>query len=506
MKKKIIYFVCSVLILASCIGCRGYLVYKPQKKISVPLDKITELKKIKIVIDNYHIKNQRYSERLVQQIMLSLNNSFRDVSICASCTQKSDVIYIVPKEFKVGQREIPALIENSKEFRVGFREMTSTIEVVYNADREIFQCTGKIKYILEEHPILEMLLGPFVFLETLLSIPITIVLLPLILDETTGIYKISINNAIFISKIKDIGIDLHNKLLSSTKFQKFANTIKVQQTKPALIEIKPEYTDYNSIIPNNSIDAGESSQINITLTNKGEGTAYNVVLKSNTTDNKVNLQNNIEIGDIYTGESKNAIIPLKADLTLQSGKAAIEIQAKEKRGYDSKKVKLTISKAALKIPNLTIASYKINDSNTGLAKGNGNSIPENGETIELIPLINNTGDGKAVNVDLKIISINNELTIEKETTTIPQILPSKKVTGNLVFSIPRNFNDNKINIDIQTTDVRGVSTAKKTIEIRTETYQPIIAYQYKLIDDNHNGFLENGEEGEIEIQPVNNGK
>ncbi|KPA16631.1 Peptidase C14, caspase catalytic domain protein, partial [Candidatus Magnetomorum sp. HK-1] len=187
-------------------------------------------------------------------------------------------------------------------------------------------------------------------------------------------------------------------------------------------------------------------------------------------------------------------------------KAAIEIQAKEKRGYDSKKIKLTISKAALEKPNLSIISYKINDSNTGLAKGNGNSIPENGETIELIPLINNNGAGKAVNVDLKITSINNELTIQKETITIPQILPSKKVTGNLVFSIPRYFKGNKINIDIQATDVRGVSTAKKAIEIRTETYQPIIAYQYKLIDGNHNGFLENGEEGELEIQPVNNGK
>jgi hypothetical protein len=377
--------------------------------------------------------------------------------------------------------------------------MSCSIKVLYNTKSEKFQCLGRAK----EHPLFVLLLFPVYEAEVIISFPFTL-LFSAIYGEP--IFDINSKKATINAFSKDISIDLHNQLRSSINFQNFANTIKLQQTKASLIEIKPEFSDHNSIIPNNCIDAGENSQIDITLTNKGEGTAYNVILTANTNDNKVNLQNNIKIGDIHTGELKNAIIPLKANLSLQSGKASIDIQAKEERGYDSKKVKLTISKAALEKPNISITSYKINDSKTGLAKGNGNSIPENGETIELIPLINNTGSGNAVKVDLKITSINNELTIQKGTTTIPQILPSKKVTGNLVFSIPRNFKDNKINIDIQATDVRGVSTAKKAIEIRTETYQPIIAYQYKLIDNNHNGFLENGEEGELEIQPVNNGK
>jgi hypothetical protein len=486
MKKIIIYFVCLFFILGSNFGCSPYLLYTYKKNYLKPKDR-HKYANIKIVIDVKGIKDLNNGQRLIKKMISVLRYSFENVSTCTSCLPKRNTIYILPKKF---------IQKNPK--------INSNIEVFYNSKSETFSCSGKAIELPNKYPITNLLFlsfFPVMFSEVVISFP------PIIL--TGGRYKgvfSSLESASLNAMYKDISIDFHNKLLSSSGFQNFANTIKVQQTKPALIGINIEYSDRKSIIPNNIIDAGENSQINITLTNKGEGTAYNVKLTANSNDNKVNIQNNMKIGDINTGESKNTIIPLKADLSLQSGKSTIEIQAKEKRGYDSKKVKLTISKAALEKPNLSIISYKINDSNTGLAKGNGNSIPENGETIELIPLINNTGAGKAVNVDLKITSINNELTIQKETSTIPQILPSKKVTGNLVFSIPRNFNDNKINIDIQATDVRGVSTAKKSIVIMTETYQPIIAYQYKLIDNNHNGFLENGEEGELEIQPVNNGK
>ncbi|KPA17554.1 membrane protein containing Peptidase C14, caspase catalytic domain protein [Candidatus Magnetomorum sp. HK-1] len=501
MKKIIIYFICFIIIIESCMGCT-ILWYRSTENFITPTEN-HKSNNLEIVIDNYHIKNLRDGKKLTKYILSSLSNSFEKVSVCTSCDYKKNVIYVVPK---------PITIHKPKQ---KFKYTSSIIDIIYNSEIEPLHCVGKFSetfalktFNSDIGPLFLPIAFPTFFLQSLFDL-LYVTLSEKNLNKSKGDeffkYCVDIRYQINAS-LKDLSINLHNKLLASSRLQSFANSIKLQQTKPALIEINPEYSDQKSIIPNKTIDAGEDSQINITLTNKGEGTAYDVVLKSNTNDNKVNLQNNIKIGDIHTGESKNTIIPLKADLTLQSGKAAIEIQAKEKRGYDSKKIKLTISKAALEKPNLSIISYKINDSNTGLAKGNGNSIPENGETIELIPLINNTGAGKAVNIDLKITSINNELSIQKETTTIPQILPSKKITGNLVFSIPRNFNDNKINIDIQATDVRGVSTAKKAIEIRTETYQPIIAYQYKLIDDNHNGFLENGEEGEIEIQPVNNGK
>ena len=312
-------------------------------------------------------------------------------------------------------------------------------------------------------------------------------------------------NSVYASATKAYN-EIANRLISSNKFATFAQNIIEKKTTPASLHLDIKYSDINSYLPNSTIDAGERSEINVNVTNKGQGTAFDTKLLVICKNKNIEFPTNISVGEIPPNETKTVTIPVAANLSIESSQLNFQINATEKRGYDSKTYMLNVAAKKLKQPDLKIIKYTINDSNTGKADGNGNGIPENGETIELVPLINNTGSGKAVNVDLKITSINNELTIQKETTTIPQILPSKKVTGNLVFSIPRNFKDNKINIDIQATDVRGVSTAKKAIEIRTETYQPIIAYQYKLIDNNHNGFLENGEEGELEIQPVNNGK
>jgi len=98
-----------------------------------------------------------------------------------------------------------------------------------------------------------------------------------------------------------------------------------------------------------------------------------------------------KLGDIQPGESKNIIIPVKANLSLQNGKVGFLIQAKEKRGCHSQKIKFTVQTAALISPKLEIQSVEINDGNIGQARGNGNSIPENNETIELIVYIKNSG-------------------------------------------------------------------------------------------------------------------
>ena len=306
--------------------------------------------------------------------------------------------------------------------------------------------------------------------------------------------------------LKSSIIKLINEISSNSIIKKISQQKKEENEQPAKLSLYINFIDNNSIIPNNQLDAGESAIIKLLIKNEGKGKAFSVEINIDNKNEEIEIPNNISVDDIPAKEIKTIEIPIKAKLNVPSGEVRIQIQAKEKRGYYSPKYRLEINCLKLQKPKIKIINYKLNDSKTGYANGNGNGVPENGETIELIPVINNTGIGKAVNVDLKITSINNELTIQKETTTILQILPSKKVTGNLVFCIPRNFKDNNINIDIQATDVRGVSTAKKAIEIRTETYQPIIDYQYKLIDDNYNGLLENGEECEIEIQPVNNGK
>lgn len=294
-------------------------------------------------------------------------------------------------------------------------------------------------------------------------------------------------------------------IISSTKISKIAQQEKEKQTLSSKLLAEIYYNDSESLILNNSIDAGENSTIIVKLMNKGEGTAFDVKLTVCSILKNLEFPKIISIGTLEPAESKDITIPIKADLSIPTCTANFIIQAKENRGYDSKKYSLNVPTLSLDKPKIVISSYKINDGNTGLASGNGNGIPENGETIEIIPFIKNNGVGKAVKVKLSIQSINSGIDIKQNNIEIPQIMPNQTITEKLSFHIPRSYSGGDIEISITASDIRGVSEARKLFAINTKTNQPILAYSYKILDRNNNGFIENGEEAEIEIIPSNKG-
>lgn len=286
----------------------------------------------------------------------------------------------------------------------------------------------------------------------------------------------------------------------------FVQAKKEKETLPAILALEVQYTDKLSLLPNNTIDAAEESTVEVIILNQGKGTAFDVSLSLQSNVEGVQHSNNVQVGDIQPGESKKEQVGVKAGLNLANGTVRFDLQALEKRGYDSKKYVLEVPAAKLEKPDIVISDFKINDSNTGLASGNGNGIPENGETIELIPLVKNNGVGKSIQVDLGITSINNGLEIQRKNVVIPDIMPGQTVTGNLAFSIPRTYSGGPVNITLEASDIRGALDAKKLVAINTETNRPILAYTYKILDGNENGSLENGERGEIEILPANKGR
>ncbi|MBA3016661.1 MAG: caspase family protein [Proteobacteria bacterium] len=296
-----------------------------------------------------------------------------------------------------------------------------------------------------------------------------------------------------------------DKLKRSSSLNQYVQAVKQQREEPCSLMATINYTDATSIIPNNTIDSGEESTIMLTVKNEGKGTAFDVKVNLESDYENIRFPNMIPIGDIRPGESKKARVNIIAHKDLNGGTISFWIVCTEKRGYDSKKYTLKVSTSKLDRPEIVISSYKINDGNTGLASGNGNGIPENGETIEIIPFIKNNGVGKAVRVNLSIQSINSGIDIKQNNIEIPQIMPNQTIAEKLSFHIPRSYSGGDIEISITASDIRGVSEARKLFAINTKTNQPILAYSYKILDRNNNGFIENGEEAEIEIIPSNKG-
>ncbi len=286
----------------------------------------------------------------------------------------------------------------------------------------------------------------------------------------------------------------------------FAKTKHEQQTLPSSLTVDLIYSENSSFSSNNILDAAENCSIIATIKNKGNGTAFDVKLFTESQTSNINFPTSLTVGDILPGESKDVTIPLTTNLSLHTGTASFKIIAKEKRGYDSKTYNLNIQTANLKKPELFITNSKINDGNVGMAKGNGNGIPENGETIELIPFIKNKGVGRAIKVNLAINSINSGIGLIQKNIEIAEILPGQTVTGKLAFTIPRTYSGGDLKIDLVASDVRGASDDTRVVTLSTQSNRPMLTYSHRIIDGNGNNVLENGEEGYIEITPSNKGK
>ena len=281
---------------------------------------------------------------------------------------------------------------------------------------------------------------------------------------------------------------------------------KLGLSEPSKLILELKYADSTANIHNNLIDAAEKSLITATIINEGKGPAFDVKLDTKSQVKNIAFPATLDVGKIRPGESKKVDIPLSANLSLSSGTASFLITAKEKRGYDSKTYNLNIQTAALEKPELSISQYKINDGKTGLASGNGNGILENGEIIELIPFVRNEGVGKAIKVNLAIDSVNSGIDLIRKNIEIPEIMPGQTVTEKLAFTIPRTYAGGDLKINLSASDIRGASDASKVVALNTQSNRPMLAYTYKIIDRNGNNIMENGEGGEIEITPANNGR
>ena len=278
-----------------------------------------------------------------------------------------------------------------------------------------------------------------------------------------------------------------------------------RKTLPSELVFKLQYTDKTSFLPNNSIDAGEASLILVELTNVGKGTAFDVNIITESSHKNIDFPETVPVSDIQPGESKNITIPIKADLFLVSGTALFMINAREKRGYNSRPLELQIPTAKLHRPQLLFASCNLNDY-SGLADGDGDGVAENNEIIEVNPYFKNEGVGDALKVKVQLSSISEGLEIIKSQDELLKLSPGSTKKSTLAFKIPRTYAESKIKYTIIATDVRGIKTGK-SYTIPFDAKSPKLKFSYEIIDQNNevNPYLENGKSYRLMIVPENIG-
>nr|VFJ44168.1 MAG: Caspase domain-containing protein [Candidatus Kentron sp. DK] len=275
---------------------------------------------------------------------------------------------------------------------------------------------------------------------------------------------------------------------------------------PAKLTVETNFSDKSGIFPNQAIDAKETAEITFSVENNGQGKAFDTTLDISTEGGTpIEILGDRAVGNIPPGGKKAVRLQIRGGLDLQDGAAKVHIRAKEKRGYDSAETVLSIPTNAIRQPGIAIAGYEINDGNTGLARGNGNKTPENGETIALVVDMENSGEGEAVDVELAIATMSDGIDVKKGAVTLPRIRPGQTLPATLLFSIPRAYAGKAINLKLTASDARkGISKTGKSLTFSMQTRQPMLSYTHRITDQDDDG-LENGDSGEIVIFPENNG-
>jgi len=299
------------------------------------------------------------------------------------------------------------------------------------------------------------------------------------------------------------------KLLDSMgeKLQPLAKAKSEERALPSDLTLTASFSDTSAFFPNNMLDAGEDSELAVTVKNAGKGAGYGTVLEVSADNQKIAYERAIPVGDIQPGEAKEIKVKLKAGLDIADGRTPVQLYLKEKRGYDARRVVYNLPTAKLERPHLEIISTELNDGDTGMAKGNGNGIPETGETVEVTAFIRNNGEGKAIGVNLKGDNFTSGVQWVRNTTLVGTILPGETAKAKLVFSIPRNFDAKEISSALKVSDVRGVSDAEKQVAYAVGKLAPDIRYACRIYSYGKPvETITNGEAYEVEFALSNSGR
>jgi hypothetical protein len=140
---------------------------------------------------------------------------------------------------------------------------------------------------------------------------------------------------------------------------------------------------------NNRLDAEESGELTVSVTNSGKGTAFGVEVSVNSQVPKgVRIPGGMYIGEIPPGQSRQASVAVAATSDVSDSTVICELLFKETYGFQPVGKRVSFETRRLLTPRLIVADFGIDDQSK-----NGRIEP--GEITQITMRIQNTGPGVA---------------------------------------------------------------------------------------------------------------
>ena len=148
---------------------------------------------------------------------------------------------------------------------------------------------------------------------------------------------------------------------------------------------------------NNMLDAEETADLSIEISNTGKGSGYMVQANITITGvNGIDYDKMIYFGELAPGKSQSKSCQISAGQNLSEGTAQLKISFSEQNGFPPEDKIIQFSTKSFIPPDIQIADIAIDDQNK-----NGKIEP--GEQFDLLVRIQNKGNGPAKNVSTKLI-------------------------------------------------------------------------------------------------------
>ncbi len=259
---------------------------------------------------------------------------------------------------------------------------------------------------------------------------------------------------------------------------------------------------------NGRLDAFETGALVVQVENQGQGDAHEVEVDASVGSSVPGLAIDARprFGRVAAGESAEARVPVRGGKDLPEGEVTFTLVGREVRGYDSNRVELVVSTSRLRAPALVIRDHAVDDGVTGLAHGNGNGVPESGETVELVIFVENAGEGETV--DAKLTAAGAEgLRWVRDAVVLGRVAPGETVKARLAFEVPRVFDGDEARVELRVVEARGVGGAQETLSLTVGKLAPNLKVSWRLLSAGAEvTAVPNGGEYDLEVSVANGGR
>jgi len=252
-----------------------------------------------------------------------------------------------------------------------------------------------------------------------------------------------------------------------------------RQDMPPNLYVNLKFNDDNG---NGILEAEESAELIVTLSNKGLGLAQGLeaIVKSDIYDAHLKFDNKREFLYLYPGKTVSLTFEIKAGLNIKTQQHKFTIAVKEHYGYDTDEAILTLNTLEYQQPKIAFSGFEVYDSGEGTSAIEQDGAIQPGEKVQLELFIQNVGQNIAKNAVVNIKTNDPNVYLTNQNLKIGHLnigevksvkigfSPNKRVSDKMLLTLNVNIDKYKGSLKNQSIEVPLNKPAPEPIVLNVE--------------------------------------